>query len=179
MGMVSLMICQKSLDVIQSNWIFKSTLLWVAPNQLNIYKEVVVSLKILIADDEEDIRELLESFSRSYFKQNEKTDFFHVSDGLQALNSCFERKYDLILCDIKMPQMDGLSFLQALRNSKSENSETYAILVSGFMGRLEAKAAHELANTHLLEKPFSVKSIGLSMDIWMSFKLKKANEITP
>ena len=137
-----------------------------------------MTLKILIIDDDEDIRELVESIAGSYFKEQHATEFFQVSNGLEGLNKCFERKYDLIFCDIKMPQMDGLSFLQSLRKSESENAETFVILISGFMGSVEAKTDQGLENTYLLEKPFSSKSMGVAMNIWMALRLKDTKSIS-
>ncbi len=134
--------------------------------------------KILIVDDDEDIRELLESIAGSYFKDQNTAEFFQVSNGLEALNSCFQQQYDLIFCDIKMPQMDGLSFLQSLRKSQSMNTDTFVILVSGFMGSVEAKNGQGLEHTYLLEKPFSAKSIGMAMNIWMALWLKNTKSIS-
>ena len=134
--------------------------------------------KILIVDDDEDIRELLESIAGSYFKDQNTAEFFQVSNGLEALNSCFQQQYDLIFCDIKMPQIDGLSFLQSLRKSQSMNTDTFVILVSGFMGSVEAKNGQGLEDTYLLEKPFSAKSIGMAMNIWMALRLKDTKSIS-
>ncbi len=134
--------------------------------------------KILIVDDDEDIRELLESIAGAYFKDQNTAEFFQVSNGLEALNSCFQQQYDLIFCDIKMPQMDGLSFLQSLRKSQSMNTDTFVILVSGFMGSVEAKNDQGLEHTYLLEKPFSANSIGMAMNIWMALRLKDTKSIS-
>lgn len=150
----------------------------IAPIEKQTLGEVVVSFKILIVDDDGDIRDLIESIAGSYFKEQETLEFFQVSNGLEALNSCFERNYDLIFCDIKMPQMDGLSFLQSLRKSDSKNAEAFVILVSGFMGAVEAKQGQGLENTYLLEKPFSAKSIGTAMNIWMALRLKDMKSLS-
>ena len=148
------------------------------PIEYQILSEVVVLFKILIVDDDEDIRELLESIAGAYFKDQNTAEFFQVSNGLEALNSCFQQQYDLIFCDIKMPQMDGLSFLQSLRKSQSMNTDTFVILVSGFMGSVEAKNDQGLEHTYLLEKPFSANSIGMAMNIWMALRLKDTKSIS-
>jgi CheY-like chemotaxis protein len=137
-----------------------------------------MSFKILIVDDDEDIRVLIESLSISYFSESDAPEFFKASNGLEALNSCFERKYDLIFCDIKMPQIDGLSFLQVLRKSQSQNAHTYVILVSGFIESVEAKNDQGLDNTYLLEKPFAAKSIRTAMNVWMALRLKEPKVIS-
>ena len=137
-----------------------------------------MSYKILIVDDYEDIRELVQGIASSFFKEKDDPEFFQVSDGLEALNTCFERKYDLIFCDIKMPHVDGLSFLQSLRKSESKNSETFVIMVSGYMGVIQAKMDQGLENTYLLEKPFTEKSITMAMNIWMALRLKSTKGIS-
>ena len=133
-----------------------------------------MSYKILIVDDNEDIRDLVQGFADSFFRDHEKPKFFQVSNGLEAINSCFERMYDLIFCDINMPQIDGLSFLKSLRKSESKNSETFVIMVSGYMGVIQANMDQGLENTYLLEKPFTDKSITMAMNIWMALRLKKS-----
>jgi len=135
-----------------------------------------VSYKILLVDDYEDIRKIVQDVAESFFKENEKPEFFQVSNGLEALNSCFKQQYDLIFCDIKMPQMDGLSFLQSLRKSQSMNSETFVIIVTGYIGVIHADMDQGLENTYLLEKPFSDKSVINAMNIWMGIKLRSSKE---
>jgi two-component system, NtrC family, nitrogen regulation response regulator NtrX len=62
--------------------------------------------KILIVDDEEIIRETLKEIL-----QDEGYQIELAVDGEQALNLLKKNKYDLILCDIKMPKMDGMEVL--------------------------------------------------------------------
>ncbi|MEI8026881.1 MAG: response regulator [Pseudomonadota bacterium] len=135
-----------------------------------------MSYKILLVDDYEDIREIVQDVAESFFKENEKPEFFQVSNGLEALNSCFKQQYDLIFCDIKMPQMDGLSFLRSLRKSQSMNSETFVIMVTGYIGVIHADMDQGLENTYLVEKPFSDKSVINAMNIWMGIKLRSSKE---
>ena len=65
---------------------------------------------VLIADDEKDIRSAL----KIYLKP-EGYELLEAADGKQALQMVKEKKVDLVLLDIMMPQMDGLETLAKLR----------------------------------------------------------------
>jgi len=65
--------------------------------------------KILIIDDEKSIRNTLREIL-----EYEKYSVDDASDGATALELVKNNKYDIILCDIKMPQMDGIEVLEKL-----------------------------------------------------------------
>ncbi|MEO8852723.1 MAG: sigma-54 dependent transcriptional regulator [Ginsengibacter sp.] len=78
---------------------------------------------ILIIDDEKAIRKTLtEILGFEGYKIDE------ASDGEEGLRKFKEKNYDLILCDIKMPKLDGLEFLE---KAKEINSEVPIIIISG------------------------------------------------
>jgi DNA-binding NtrC family response regulator len=78
---------------------------------------------ILIIDDEKSIRNVLKDIlGNEGFKVDE------ASDGEEGLQKFKQNVYDLILCDIKMPKLDGLEFLDAV---VAANSETPVIMISG------------------------------------------------
>lgn len=78
---------------------------------------------ILIIDDEKAIRKTLtEILGFEGYKIDE------ASDGEEGLKKFKEKNYDLILCDIKMPKLDGLEFLE---KAKEINSEVPVIIISG------------------------------------------------
>ena len=63
--------------------------------------------EILIIDDEKAIRKTLtEILSFEGYKLEE------AADGEEGLKKFKEKNYDLVLCDIKMPKLDGIEFLQ-------------------------------------------------------------------
>ena len=83
---------------------------------------------ILIADDEKAIRKTLrEILEYESYKVDE------AEDGQKAYDMAKDGEYDLILCDIKMPKMDGLEVLDKL---KKEGTEAQIIMISGH-GTLE------------------------------------------
>jgi two-component system, NtrC family, nitrogen regulation response regulator NtrX len=78
---------------------------------------------ILIIDDEKSIRKTLtEILSYEGYKIDE------ASDGEDGLKKFKEKNYDLVLCDIKMPKLDGIEFLEKAREI---NDEVPIIIISG------------------------------------------------
>jgi DNA-binding NtrC family response regulator len=78
---------------------------------------------ILIIDDEKAIRKTLsEILSFEGYKIDE------ASDGEEGLKKFRERNYDVVLCDIKMPKIDGIEFLQKAGES---NPDIPIIMISG------------------------------------------------
>ncbi len=78
---------------------------------------------ILIIDDEKSIRKTLnEILSFEGYKIDE------AADGDEGLKKFKEKNYDLVLCDIKMPKLDGIEFLE---KAKEINNETPIIIISG------------------------------------------------
>ena len=78
---------------------------------------------ILIIDDEKAIRKTLnEILGYEGYKIDE------AADGEEGLRKFKENTYDLVLCDIKMPKLDGLEFLE---RAKEINPETPVVIISG------------------------------------------------
>jgi DNA-binding NtrC family response regulator len=73
--------------------------------------------RILIVEDEAAIRRVL---SKILSEENESYQVEEAEDGLQALDKIKATDYDLVLCDIKMPKMDGEELLQEVKKIKPE-----------------------------------------------------------
>ncbi|MBS1761470.1 MAG: sigma-54-dependent Fis family transcriptional regulator [Bacteroidetes bacterium] len=79
--------------------------------------------KLLIIDDEKAIRKTL-----SEILSFEGYSIDEASDGDEGLKKFSEKNYDLVLCDIKMPKMDGIEFLEKAR---LVNPDIPVIIISG------------------------------------------------
>lgn len=79
--------------------------------------------KLLIIDDEKAIRKTL-----SEILSFEGYTIDEASDGDEGLSKFSEKAYDLVLCDIKMPKMDGIEFLE---KSRLINPDVPIIIISG------------------------------------------------
>ena len=66
-------------------------------------------IKILLIEDEEPIRRVM---VRILTQENASYEITEAVDGKEGLNLLEKSKFDLVLCDIKMPKMDGIEVLQ-------------------------------------------------------------------
>ena len=73
--------------------------------------------KILIIEDEAAIRRVL---TKILSEENDSYSVEEAEDGIQGLEKIKNKDYDLVLCDIKMPKMDGVEVLEAVKKIKSE-----------------------------------------------------------
>jgi two-component system nitrogen regulation response regulator NtrX len=73
--------------------------------------------KILIIEDEAAIRRVL---TKILSEENETYKVEEAEDGQQGLEKIKNDDYDLVLCDIKMPKMDGVEVLEAVKKIKPE-----------------------------------------------------------
>lgn len=73
--------------------------------------------KILIIEDEASIRRVL---TRILSEESDTYSVEEAEDGIQGLEKIKASDYDLVLCDIKMPKMDGEELLEAVKKIKPE-----------------------------------------------------------
>lgn len=65
---------------------------------------------ILVVDDSSSMRQML-----SFTLKSEGHDVTEAEDGVIALNAAKGKNYDLVLADVNMPNMDGISLISELR----------------------------------------------------------------
>ena len=106
---------------------------------------------ILIVDDEED---LTWSISRHLSKNGNGLDVKCASSGNSALDILKERRFDLIISDIRMPGISGLDLL-------SRVSETYpgvkVIIMTAFGSEVLEDQVQKLGTQYYIEKPFELR----------------------
>jgi len=108
-------------------------------------------LKLLVVDDEEVICEgCRRIFSRQGFEVEK------CSDAGQGLSLARKNDYSAILLDIKMPTMDGIAFLEALRKQKAE---VPVVLMTGYPSIPNAASAIRLGASDYVTKPFTPEEI--------------------
>lgn len=73
--------------------------------------------KILIIEDESAIRRVLKKIIS---EENDSYQVFEAEDGLEGVEMVQKEDFDLILCDVKMPKMDGVEVLEKIKKVKSE-----------------------------------------------------------
>ena len=111
---------------------------------------------ILIVDDEKDIRELI----AMNLMREEAYQILEAEDGLQALRQAKNERPDLIILDLMLPQMDGLTVYRNLRDNAITAHIPVIMLTA--RGRLEQKLEGlELGADDYMPKPFSPKELML------------------
>ena len=107
--------------------------------------------KILVIDDEKSIRNSLKDVL-----EYEKYKIEEAEDGMQGLSMIQNNNYDLILCDIKMPKMDGIDVLELALEKKPES---LFVMISGH-GTIEtAVEALKKGAYDFLEKPIDLNRL--------------------
>ena len=107
-------------------------------------------MKLLIVDDEKRIRALIAKYASF---EGYETD--EAEDGMQAVAMCRENRYDLIIMDVMMPELDGFSAVREIR----KNSDTPVIMLSARGEEYDRIHGFELGIDDYVVKPFSPKEL--------------------
>lgn len=83
-------------------------------------------LRILIADDASVMRMLLRTMLTRFIR----AEIVEARDGASALKTASESAFDMVFLDINMPQMNGLSVLDALRRTDTYKQRPVVLLTS-------------------------------------------------
>ena len=105
---------------------------------------------ILIVDDEPPIVDIL-----VYNLKKEGYNTIEASDGISAVNMALEQKPDLILLDIMLPKLDGLSVCKRIKNSLN----VPIIMLTAKDGEIDKILGLELGADDYITKPFSVREL--------------------
>ena len=103
--------------------------------------------KILIIEDEEPIRRVL---VRILTDEDSSFEIHEASDGKEGLELIKNDSYDLVLCDIKMPKVDGIELLQRTRKT---NSTIPFIMLTGHGNIETAVESMKLGAYDFISKP--------------------------
>ncbi|MCB0284225.1 MAG: response regulator [Calditrichaeota bacterium] len=105
--------------------------------------------KILVVDDEFEIRELLsEALTFKSF------EVLTAEDGLQGLKVFDEFKPDLAIVDVRMPNMDGVGFSKRILAAYPEFP---IIIISGFLKQYNIEEIRSLGVKEIMTKPLDIE----------------------
>lgn len=109
--------------------------------------------KVLIVDDEET---LTWSMAKSLSKDRDKYEVIIANSGKEALNLLKSNKIDLVISDIRMPDINGLDLLVKI---KKENPEIKVIIMTAYGSSDVQREASRRGSLFYVEKPFEISDI--------------------
>lgn len=118
-------------------------------------------IKILCVDDEMDMEMLVTQAFRRQIR-NKEYEFVFASHGLDALNKLAQHKdIKLVLSDINMPEMDGLTFLSKLKENNLTDLRT--IMVSAYGDMENIRTAMNRGAFDFITKPINLEDLDLTI----------------
>ena len=107
--------------------------------------------KILIVDDTKTIRQILGDMMNSLGYENKV-----ATDGLQALTMLKEEVFSVVISDIEMPGIDGLTLIKRI---KEESPEIDVISITGFEKKYSYSEVIKTGASDFIIKPFGIDEI--------------------
>jgi two-component system response regulator PilR (NtrC family) len=111
---------------------------------------------ILVVDDEKSMREFLEIFLS---KKGHLVDL--AANGQEALNQVSEKEYDLVVTDLRMPGVDGMTVLEQTRK---QWTDTQVIVITAYSTTETAIEAMKMGAYDYICKPFKISEVGAVID---------------
>jgi len=109
--------------------------------------------KILVVDDERGMREFL-----TIMLQKEGHDVASASNGKEAVSLIGQQTFDIVITDLKMPQLDGIGVLRTVKESAPE---TVVIMITAYASAETAVDAMKQGAYDYITKPFKIEEIKL------------------
>ncbi|MGI5935193.1 MAG: response regulator transcription factor [Oscillospiraceae bacterium] len=106
--------------------------------------------RILVVDDEQKLREAIGKYARF-----EGYDTIEATDGLEAVELCKNNTFDLILLDVMLPKLDGVSACREIRKF----SDTPIIMLTARGDEYDRIVGFEAGADDYVVKPFSPKEL--------------------
>ena len=107
-------------------------------------------MNILVVDDEMLIRSVIKEYLL-----NEKYNVYEAEDGIDALRVFKEEKIDLVILDVMMPKMDGITALKEMK----EIRDTPVIMLTARVEEEDKLKGFDLGIDDYITKPFSPKEL--------------------
>jgi CheY-like chemotaxis protein len=111
-----------------------------------------IKKKVLVVDDEPNVRRLLRTILSKNF------EVFEAEEGKQAIDIANAKKPDVILMDMMMPKMDGLTACHMIKNSPAAKSIP-VIMVTAIGFELNIKLSQQMGAAGYVTKPFSPQDL--------------------
>ena len=125
---------------------------------------------ILIVDDEENIRAIIKKYA--LFEGYEVSE---AADGMEAVELCRKNRYDLLILDVMMPELDGFSACREIRKTQ----DVPVIMLSARGEEYDRIHGFELGVDDYMVKPFSPRELMMRVAAVLKRGSRPAVEETP
>ena len=112
---------------------------------------------ILVVDDEIDVLEMIELGLRSAGYQMLTAD-----SGERAIEIFGRQRADLVICDMKMPKMNGIATITRLRE---QDPGLPVVVLTGYLGPQTIEECEQLGGVELLRKPFLFRELSKAVKV--------------
>jgi DNA-binding NtrC family response regulator len=113
------------------------------------------NMKILLIDDDEWIRDSLELFFLG-----EKCHLLALATAEEGMRALSKQKYDIIICDYKLPGMDGLAFFKGIQKAYPE---ALKILITAYGNENMVNEATRIGIHDFIQKPLTTNALEKSL----------------
>lgn len=124
---------------------------WLNGNRSNLKAGQVERPRVLVVDDEQTVRDLV---AKTLTMADYDVDT--AADGPSAIDRLNTASYDLLITDLKMPGMDGLSVIREVRR---RSTELPIVIITGYSTEASAIEAINLGVSGYLTKPFRLPRV--------------------
>ncbi len=115
-----------------------------------------MAISILLLEDDIQLSDTVKQFL-----ELKGYDVYAAYDGIQAEEIAYEKHIDLMLLDVKVPNISGFEFLKQLR---SEGKETPAIFITSLNSVEDVEKGFDLGCDDYIRKPFALKELSVRVD---------------
>jgi two-component system chemotaxis response regulator CheY len=108
------------------------------------------------------------SLVRAYYRQALERAGYHVDEamnGVEGLEKLLMHPFDVVIVDVNMPQMDGVTFLSTMRSKDLPISGIPALVTSTEAGEQDVAAARQAGANYYLVKPISQATLANYIDL--------------
>jgi len=124
--------------------------------------------QILLVEDDETLSELI-----SEYLSEQGYDVTVRTDAKAALDTAYERNFDILILDVKLPKGDGFSLLRELRRL---GNDTPAIFTTSLNALQDLEIGYKSGCDDYLKKPYELKELLLRIQILIKRKFSHVND---
>ena len=124
--------------------------------------------QILLVEDDETLSELI-----SEYLSEQGYDVTVRTDAKAALDTAYERNFDILILDVKLPKGDGFSLLRELRRL---GDDTPAIFTTSLKALQDLEIGYKSGCDDYLKKPYELKELLLRIQILLKRKFSHVND---